>query len=74
MNYRWEIFTIIFRPLRPLRPFDFAQDMLCGRYSDSFGCGFAALGLCGDPPPFSPQAVEKRGGGAEQRGENRIRC
>jgi hypothetical protein len=44
MNYLWEIFTIIFRPLRPLRPFDFAQDMLCGRYSDSFGCGPAALG------------------------------
>ena len=44
MNYLWEIFTIIFRPLRPLRPFDFAQDMLCGRYSDSFGCGSAALG------------------------------
>jgi len=21
-------------PLRPLRPFDFAQDMLCGRYSE----------------------------------------
>jgi hypothetical protein len=26
--------------LAPLRPFDFAQDMLCGRYSE-LGCGFA---------------------------------
>jgi len=39
MNYLWEIFTFIFRPFRPLRPL-----RLCGRYSDSFGCGFAALG------------------------------
>jgi hypothetical protein len=26
------------------RPFDVAQGMLCGKYSDSFGCGAAALG------------------------------
>jgi hypothetical protein len=32
----------------PSRPFDSAQDMLCGKYSDSFGCGSAALGLCGE--------------------------
>jgi hypothetical protein len=43
MNYLGEFFTVIFRPLRPLRPFDFAQDTLCARYP-SFGCGFAALG------------------------------
>jgi len=30
------IFTFFVRPLRPLR--------LCGKYSNSFGCGFAALG------------------------------
>jgi hypothetical protein len=28
----------------PSRPFDVAQDMLCGKYSDCFGCGVAALG------------------------------
>jgi hypothetical protein len=28
-----------FFPLRSLRPFDFTQGMLCGRYSDSFGYG-----------------------------------
>ena len=29
------LFTVIFRPLRPLRPFDFAsQDMLCERNSE----------------------------------------
>ena len=27
-------FTVIVRPLRPWRPFDFAQDMLCARYSE----------------------------------------
>jgi hypothetical protein len=31
-------------------PFDVAQDMLCAFARDipSFGCGSAALGLCGD--------------------------
>jgi len=28
------IFTRNLRPLRPWRPFDVAQDMLCGRYSE----------------------------------------
>ena len=58
------IFTFFLRSLRPLRlrsghalrPFGRvypelsrrAQDMLCGRYSDSFGCDFAALGLGGE--------------------------
>jgi len=28
------ILTRILRPLRPSRPFDFAQDMLCERYSE----------------------------------------
>jgi hypothetical protein len=32
----------------PFRPFDVAQDMLCGRYSDSFGCSVAALCLSGE--------------------------
>ena len=31
MNYLEEFFTVIFRPLRTLRPFDFAQDMLCAK-------------------------------------------
>ena len=34
MNCLGEFFTVIFRPLRPLRPFDFAQDMLCARESE----------------------------------------
>jgi hypothetical protein len=33
----------------PLRPFDMAQDMLCARHSDSFGCGHGALDLSGNP-------------------------
>ena len=40
--------NIISLSLRPLRPFGYAQDMLCGKYSDSFGCGAAALCLCGE--------------------------
>ena len=28
----------------PSRPFGYAQDMLCGKYSDCLGCGSAALG------------------------------
>jgi hypothetical protein len=28
-----------------LRPFGCAQDMLCGRYFDSFGCGSVALNI-----------------------------
>jgi hypothetical protein len=32
----------------PSRSFDFAQDMLCGTYSDSFGCGSARCPLRGE--------------------------
>ena len=29
-----ELFTVFLRALRPWRPFDIAQDMLCARYSE----------------------------------------
>ena len=43
------IFTFFLRPLRPLRPFDVAQDMLCGRYSDSLVAALPRWVVRGDP-------------------------
>ena len=45
------LFTVIFRPLRPLRPFDLAQDMLCGRYSETDRCTKRTLRKPSCPEP-----------------------
>jgi hypothetical protein len=36
-------FGNMFFTFAPSRPFGFAQRMLCGKYSESFGCGSARL-------------------------------
>ena len=60
-------------PLRPLRSFGVAQDMLCGRHSE-IRCGSAALGLCGEN--FfrrNPEEPNSTGGISTQHGAKILR-